>query len=330
MMIDRRSFLAGATALALPTQARSTETERGRSVTDFGVEPNAERYQQDSLRKAIAEINAAGQPAYIPAGTYYINDLKLPPKCILNGDPGRTILLPKRYGSVFIASKNSSLQISGIIFDGRAGKDSVQDMIMPLGLVTDGVLVVRECEFRNALCGAISTLNVSAILTLNNFHDLNHGALSFNAARSVLIRQCHFEDCGSTDTDPRGCIYADGQDVQIADNFIFHCSAGIRVKGNGEIKGNTISGPGAWGIKLGGGNDDAQTLLVNRNTISGCDVGIGLTQGAEILSIMKNTVTAASQGAIRAFDGATATGPDLALESAGTYPNLSLSGNLVR
>ena len=331
MSIDRRAFLAGAAALALPAQARSAETERGRSVTEFGVVPNAAESPQEALQKAIDEISAAGQPVYIPAGVYRISDLRLPPKCILNGDPGRTVLLPTRInGEIFLASPNRSLQVSGIVFDGRAPGTTALDAVTSIFRINGGVAVIRECEFRNITGGAISARDVSAIFTMNHFHDCTHGALKVAQARSLVVRQCRFEECGTESSYPNGAIHAGGQDVQITDTFISRCSAGMSVRGNGEIKGNTISGPGAWGMMLGGGSDDAQGLSVIGNTITGCDIGIGLARGEEWFSVTQNTIAGASQGAIRAFNDTTPTGPDLALERAGSYPNLGLSGNIVR
>jgi hypothetical protein len=331
MTIDRRSFLAGAAALAIPAQARSAETERGRSVTEFGVEPNTDKMHGQLFQKAVDEISAAGQPVYVPAGRYRVGDVKLPAKCIINGDPGQTILLPKLVGGeVFLAAPNQSLQISGLVFDGRAGNDVRLDLVTAIFRIYGGVAVLRECEFRNTTGEAIYADDVSAIFTMNHSHHCNHGALRIWTARSLLIRQCRFEDNGSTSTTPTEVIFAYGQDVQIADNFISRCSAGIRVKGNGEIKDNIISGPGAWGLKLGGGADDAQGLSVAGNSITACDIGIGLAPGAEWLSITRNTIAGATQGAIRAFDNATPTGPDLAFERPGTYPNLGLAGNVVR
>lgn len=332
MTIDRRSFLAGAAALAIPAQARSAETERGRSVTEFGVEPNAADSRQEALQKAIDDISAAGKPVYIPAGTYRVRDLELPPECILNGDPGRTILLPRPIGAgAIMATRNQTLQVSGIVFDGRATKDIKLDLATYVAMISRGIVVIRECEFRNLTGGAIHADNVSAIFTMNHFHDCNHGALIVQQARSILIRQCRFEDCSSAPpADLIEFIIADGQDVQIADNFITRCSAGIRARGNGEIKDNAISGPGTWGMMLGGSTEDTGGLVVTGNTITGFEVGIALASGSEWLSITKNAISSAPQGAIRAFDGKALTGPDLAFATPGTYPNLGLADNVVR
>lgn len=329
MSIDRRSFLVGAAALVVPAQARSAETERGRSITEFGVVPNGEKTNSELFQKAVDEISAAGQPVYVPAGNYHVREIELPPKCAINGDPGRTVLMGAE--GIFSAMSNRSLQVSGIVFDGLANDGKWHCLVTRPVRVFGGTIVVRECEFRHISHGAIYAVDVSAIFTMNDFSDCGDAALKIRDARSVLIRQCRFDDCNFPSFfNVDGCLSVEGQDVQINDNFISRCSAGISAEGNGEIRDNTISGPGVWGMKLGGSTDDTQGLSVTGNTITGCDVGIALARGAEWLSVTRNTIAGASRGAIRAFEGKAPTGPDLAMESPGTYPNLGLSGNVVR
>ena len=81
---------------------------------------------------------------------------------------------------------------------------------------------------------------------------------------------------------------------------------------------------------LGGATDDVSSLSVRGNSITGCEVGIGVAREARGLSITKNTIAGASKGAIRAFDRYRPIGPDLAQQGTTAYPNLNLSGNVVR
>lgn len=357
MAIGRRGFLAGAAAIGssltlMPGSAKAAETERGRSVTEFGVDPSATGDQREALQKAIHEISATGQPVYIPAGLYRVSDwIELPPKCILNGDPGRTVLSPRRVGGwVLLSGENQSLQMSGLVLDGRAEQRICLDLTTCLALLKGGTVIVRESEFRNATGAAIQMTNVSGIFALCNFYACYDGAFGASHARSLLVRQCRFEGSGSCYSSPRACLHADGKDIQILDNFASKCSAGFSVTGNGEIRNNTIAGPAAWAMRLGyrdkqlgaiaGSQRPPQEmeeigkpdtgLVVTGNTISGCDVGIVVASRGEAITISDNIISVAKDGAIRALEGDKLVGPDLAREGAQAYPGLAARANVIR
>jgi hypothetical protein len=355
MTIDRRGFLANA-ASAVAVMAltrRAAADDRGRSVTDFGVEPNAERDQRAALRNAIHEISAAGEAVYIPAGLYLVkSQIELPRKCILKGEPGRTVLSPTKTGGVILSSpENESLQISGLVLDGKAAKGDCERNSLGLAIVQGGTVAVRENEFRNISAAAIQAWGISGIFTLNRFYNCNGGALVAGYARSLLIRQCRFEDCGSCGLPHAASIQADGDDVQIVDNVVSRCWVGIGMTGRGEITGNTIEYANGWGVKLGGeairpdasmlpkaltegpgGADEKRHgVVVTANTISDCDVGIAVASAGPGKAVISgNTIVGAKNGAIRAFDGDKLVGPDLTQASAQDYKNLSIADNVVR
>jgi hypothetical protein len=341
MMINRRSFLAGAAALALPALARSAETARGRSIAEFGVLPNTGEIYSEVFQKAVEEISAMGQPVYIPAGTYIVNAVVLPSsKCVINGEPGRTVLQPARSGGeIFVAWQSEGLEITGTVFEGREYKGLLNCLVDPVLRMRGGSVTVCECDFRNMI-RTIYARNVSATFSMNRFYDCG-SPLIVERARRLLVSQCRFENCGSNFVE--SCISADGQNIQLADNVISGSEFGISVKGDGDIRDNIISGPGAFdevsrspariesrGMMLGGAIDDVYSLSVRRNTITGCEVGIGVARDARWLSITNNMITGALNGAIRPLDRYRLAGPDLALESAQDYAALSIADNVVR
>ncbi len=82
-------MLGAATAEAAPLP----QAAFGRTVADFGVEPNAERDQSAAMQRALNELAAAGQPIVIPAGKYRVAKVQLPSRASILGAPGLTVLV---------------------------------------------------------------------------------------------------------------------------------------------------------------------------------------------------------------------------------------------
>jgi hypothetical protein len=327
MMINRRGFLAGAAALALPAQARSAETERGRSIAEFGVLPNAERNQRAELQNAIHEISAAGDPVYIPAGLYKIGDLvKLPPKCIIKGEGGQTVLRTAKIGGTIFAGKDPILQMSDLILEGRP--DKTFHYINYLVMVQGGTAIITDCTFRHAPGAAIQITGAGGIIARCGFYDTLHGAVAGHDVRNLAVRNCYFKECRSGYSDREAsCLYAGGEDIQMIGNTAIWCSAGFSVSGSGEVLENMVQGGrSAWGLTLAG-DKEGRGLVAKGNTLTDCDIGIRLAAKGGAVVVSENTISGARDGAIRAFDVAVATGPDLAGKGAENVPGLMVAGD---
>ena len=103
---------ATAEAAALPQLAS------GKSVADFGVEPNAERDQSAALQRAIDELAPAGQPIIIPPGMYRAGKLQLPSSAAVIGVPGLSILLAPKGTPVFECRDAADVSLRGVAFIG--------------------------------------------------------------------------------------------------------------------------------------------------------------------------------------------------------------------
>jgi hypothetical protein len=99
----------------------------GRSVADWGIEPNAERDQSAAMQKAIDELASAGQPIVIPAGRYRLARLRLPSKAAVFGVPGLTVLVAPSGLPVFECVQGQNVSLRGVTFAGTA-------------------LIARECQ----------------------------------------------------------------------------------------------------------------------------------------------------------------------------------------
>ena len=106
-------MLGAATAEAAPLP----QAAFGRTVADFGVEPNAERDQSAAMQRALNELAAAGQPIIIPAGKYRLAKVQLPPKAAILGAPGLTILIGVS-APVFECHDGADVSLRGVAFMG--------------------------------------------------------------------------------------------------------------------------------------------------------------------------------------------------------------------
>ena len=108
------TLLAAATAEAAPL----AQAALGRSVADFGVEPNAERDQSAAMQRAITELAAAGQPIVIPAGKYHVAKVQLPSKAAVLGAPGLSILAAPQGSPAFECHDGTDVSLRGVAFIG--------------------------------------------------------------------------------------------------------------------------------------------------------------------------------------------------------------------
>jgi hypothetical protein len=83
------------------------------------------------------------------------------------------------------------------------------------------------------------------------------------------------------------------------------------------------------GLKLGSAKSSGG-IIAQGNVLQDCRVGIGVTASGDDIFASLNMIKGAKDGAIRAFDGDKLVGPDLARESAESYLNLTVAGNVVR
>ena len=106
---------------------------------------------------------------------------------------------------------------------------------------------------------------------------------------------------------------------------------GIAVEADSVVTGNVIEGSPAYGILIGWGRY-LRDVSVTDNLIRNAHIGIGVSTdpSAGTALITNNLITGAKDGAIRAMNGPTAIGPDLAQASAEAYRNLAVYANVAR
>ena len=97
------------------------------------------------------------------------------------------------------------------------------------------------------------------------------------------------------------------------------------------VTGNVIENAQGYGIVVGWRNY-LRDLNVTDNLIRNAHIGIGVSAdpSAGIALIANNTISGSKDGAIRAMNGPTPIGPDLAKASTSAYRNLAVHGNISR
>ncbi len=106
---------------------------------------------------------------------------------------------------------------------------------------------------------------------------------------------------------------------------------GIAIEADSVVNGNVIEGAPGYGIVIGWGRY-LRDVSVTGNLIRDTHIGIGVSadQLAGTALIAENLISGTKDGAIRAMNGPTAVGPDLAASGAEAYRNLVLSVNVAR
>jgi hypothetical protein len=327
MTIDRRSFLyaGGLTAAAAPLATAAHAAVQGaRSITEFGVEPNADRDQTAALQKAIDELSRAGEPVTLPGGRYMTGTLKLPRACAILGVPHATVLKTAGAGPIFTGAQLTGLHISGLTFEPDLTSKSGSSAIELSGATVN----IAHCRFTGRAAACIALQNCSGRIEAVDIEDALVTGIRATEASGLIISRCRISRCQGAG------ILVSGSAGQIegfvaSQNQIAGCGVAIVADGVGVVNGNIVSDAKNFGIKLGTAKGKGH-MLCQSNLIRDCRIGIAVSSSGDDIMASLNMIAGAKEGAIRAFDGDKLVGPDLARQSAEAYLNLMVAGNVVR
>jgi uncharacterized secreted repeat protein (TIGR03808 family) len=106
---------------------------------------------------------------------------------------------------------------------------------------------------------------------------------------------------------------------------------GIAVQVDSVVSGNVVEGSPGYGVMIGWGGY-LRDVSVTDNLIRDAYIGIGVSTdpSAKTALITRNMISGAKDGAIRAMNGPTPVGSDLAMASAEVYRNLAIYSNDAR
>ena len=165
------------------------------------------------------------------------------------------------------------------------------------------VALYAEFSFEGAVIANNIVDQAATGIAVTNFNEGGRLAV----VQGNLIRNLNFRK----DVDPRG--------------------NGIAIEADGVVTGNVIENAQGYGIVVGWRNY-LRDLNVTDNLIRNAHIGIGVSAdpSAGIALIANNTISGSKDGAIRAMNGPTPIGPDLAKASTSAYRNLAVHGNISR
>jgi len=324
MTFNRRDFLtagvvtASVGMIASPEPATAATLHAGRSVLDFGVQTGSDANQTTAIQKAIDEISQSGHPVFFPAGHYTTGALKIPAACAITGIPGASVLRTLATDTLFEVM--GAISLSGLVIDGAtSGKDKA------LVTVVNGDVNLTYCRFVNAPWQAVHLEKCSGIVHAIHFETADVG-LHATESGTLAISHCQFSNCRAGGMKVTSVQGANG--AIISQNHAKACGeAGIAVEGNSVVTGNIVAGS-FYGVKLGG--EGSGHILATGNLLQNCNIGIGVTASGETIFASLNLIHAPKDAGIRPFIGNKQLSPDLVRQSAESFPNLTVAGNVVR
>lgn len=329
MTFNRRGFLAAGVltaGIAASPKSEAGVAARGRSVTDFGVQPGLEAAQTTRLQEAIDEITRSGHAVFLPGGHYATGTLNLPAACTITGPGSAAVLHGKNGGTVFKADlPGSTITLSGLAINGGATQRSGSSG-RPLLALKGADVSLTHLRLMNAPGTAVQLQKCGGFLENLTVEGAGNAGLYASDTATLTVTGCQVSACRAEGMRVSSPVPRAG--FAMSQNQVAACGgAGLAVDGSGVVTGNFVS-QSRFGLRLGGGGGGH--IVATGNLLRGCKIGIAVTASGETVLASINLINEPEDGAIRAFDGDRLVGPDLALESAESYLNLTVAGNIVR
>ncbi len=148
-------------------------------------------------------------------------------------------------------------------------------------------------------------------------------ALAARDCRNLTVADCQILSSSGDG------IVCSGTGLLVSGNRAQACAkAAIWVEGDGIVTNNLVSGPGQFGLRLGG-PARLGTLTVINNRIEGTAAGIGVSNSdVGYAFIAMNMIVGAKKGGIRALMGDELTGHDLTQGGSEAFRNIGVAANV--
>ena len=310
--MNRRRFLAGAAAFAAATPAAAAvgpEAPMLSSTLDgaeLGVDPARANSQSRGLQRLLEVASDDNRELFLPAGTYMVSELKLPPRTRLAGVPGATRLVFGG-GEFMMAGERLALvslrdltidgagqpmadYVPGLVHLTEAPNVTIANCIITgstragLALDRSGGSITRT-TVRNAADAGIRALEATGLsLTDNIVEDCGNGGILVHrwSAREdgtiVTGNRVHRVGYADIGDGPNGCgisvFRADG--VILANNRIADCARHtirVRSAANVQVTGNNCSGAADAGIRA---DMDFAGIVIASNIVNRAATGVSL------------------------------------------------------
>lgn len=295
MSISRRELILTGLGLGVGLAARPHWTRADWAApTTIGPAPAGGTVDQTAiLQEAIDAAARTGSPLFLSPGLYVTGRLVLKSGAHLIGLPGKSILRSRDGNGLIGVEQAEDIRLDGLVLDGW-GRDMGIDGAL-FAATTVKRLHLSSCSFRRSGSGAILVSESESVVIAGNIVD--------KAATGIAVVD------GRRSGEPavvKGNVVRDLFFRKIA---LSHGN-GIAVEANAVVSGNIVENAPGFGILVGRA---APSMSVTGNLIRNVHIGIGVPISiAETVPIAGNVISGANDGAIRAMDGPTPIGPDLA------------------
>jgi len=294
----KRTALAGVAGLALPNSLLASGLKgieltamRGSiNATEIGVRPGALDDQSRAFGKMLTEASDRNIPVFLPAGTYVVSNITLPPFVRLSGVPGATRIVYGGDGHLMVAEDAVHLELSGLVLDGanRWMGDYAQGL---LDLRRVGQAVIDNCQIVGSGKNGLSLERVAGRIDRTTISGAADAGIYSVEARGLSITGNIVSDCAN------GGILV--HRWQIADDGTM--ITGNRVERIAARNGGT--GQHGNGINI----FRADKVIVSGNNVADCAFSAIRANSASNLQMSGNTCSRSGETALYAefaFEGA--------------------------
>ncbi len=321
MPIDRRLFLAGLGATAIPSLARAAPISAfGIDAAQLGVRAGSPDDQTAALQRAIDQATAARAPLALAPGVYRVGDLSLPAGAHITGIRGATRLVSTRGRPIFTATQADQVTLTGLVLDG--GGMRLPDRLGLVTLMNGRGMKIADCEIVKSgrhgilLDGIAGEITGTTIAGAGDVAIISFEARGLTIARNIvreagnngiqILRQVAGED-GTMVIDNRieDIRNVDGGTGQFGNGINAHRAGQVIVRGNrihncafSAIRGNSASNIAITGNTCSELGEVAlysefsfEGAVIANNTVDGAQTGVSVcnfNEGGRIAVVQGN------------------------------------------
>jgi uncharacterized secreted repeat protein (TIGR03808 family) len=287
--INRRSLLAGATALGLSAWAGAVRAQ-ALDVSKLGVTPNSTDDQSGPLQDALLKAAGDGMPLVLPAGNYICGNLQIPSSLELRGVPGATVLASVGAAPVARLSGSAKVTIAGIGFAaGAAGPEGGDHGLLEIDTSEEVSLV--GCDFSGGAANGITVRDAAVAISGCRFSGHGLAALAALESRGLTVSGNTIDRCGNG-----GILIL----------------AGTERHDGSRISGNVISRIGATGGGEGENGNGVRVIrcegvIVTGNQFADCAFSAVRLGASRNVIVSQNLCRNSGDAAIAAVSGSSGT-----------------------
>jgi uncharacterized secreted repeat protein (TIGR03808 family) len=201
--VDRRSFLTGAIGAAVATPALAALDTTGSPMlrgtldaAELGIKPGAAVNQSVALQRLLDAASADDREVFLPAGTFVVSDLVLPPRTRLAGVAGATRLVYGGGSHMILGERAEVVQIRDITIDG-AGQALDEYVPGILHLAESRGVVIDNVTVTGSSGSGLALDRCAGRITRTTVRNVRDAGIRVVESTGLTITDNTIEDCGN-------------------------------------------------------------------------------------------------------------------------------------